>query len=232
MFSLLLTDFISDFYLTSLQLVLCSVAAVKRLPVQACMPRGIIAPLQIGLGVQMHHLYGSKFLIETLNSLGFCSSYTEIQKFETSAASCQGTSFDLSNGQVVQYVADNVDHIIGTLDGRNTFHGMDIIASVTPKFATCTSKSVPRVKASTEDLVAIGKVNIHFYRQSGNRMEELKYRKLMDLSNIEDTSEEFEFLLKISQDHWNLSYQVGRVLCKWFKMEITQDSHPWCFCLC
>ena len=30
-------------------------------------------------------------------------------------------------------------------------------------------------------------------------MEELKYRKLMDLSNIEDTSEEFEFLLKISR---------------------------------
>ena len=33
MFSLLLTDLISHFYLTSLQLVLCRVAAVKRLPV-------------------------------------------------------------------------------------------------------------------------------------------------------------------------------------------------------
>ena len=33
MFSLLLKDLISDFYLSSLQLVLCSVAAVKRLPV-------------------------------------------------------------------------------------------------------------------------------------------------------------------------------------------------------
>ena len=32
MFSLLLKDLISDFYLTSLQLVLCRVAAVKRLP--------------------------------------------------------------------------------------------------------------------------------------------------------------------------------------------------------
>ena len=31
--SLLLKDLISDFYLTSLQLVLCRVAAVKRLPV-------------------------------------------------------------------------------------------------------------------------------------------------------------------------------------------------------
>ena len=33
MFSLLLKDLISDFNFTSLQLVLCSVAAVKRLPV-------------------------------------------------------------------------------------------------------------------------------------------------------------------------------------------------------
>ena len=108
------------------------VLSIGQAIVQAYMPRGIFAPLQIGLGFQMHHLCGSKFLIETLNSLGFCSSYTGIQKFEASAASCQGTSFDLSNGQVVQYVADNVDHNIGTLDGRNTFHGMGIIASVTP----------------------------------------------------------------------------------------------------
>ena len=32
-FSLLLKDLVSDFYLTSLQLVLCRMAAVKRLPV-------------------------------------------------------------------------------------------------------------------------------------------------------------------------------------------------------
>lgn len=42
--------------------------------VQACTPRAGIAPLQIGLGVQLHHHFGSKFLIDTLNSLGFCTS--------------------------------------------------------------------------------------------------------------------------------------------------------------
>ena len=30
-------------------------------------------------------------------------------------------------------------------------------------------------------------------------MEEMKYRKLMDLTHIDDASEEFEFLLKISR---------------------------------
>ncbi|VDI06570.1 Hypothetical predicted protein [Mytilus galloprovincialis] len=32
----------------------------------------------------------------------------------------------------LQYVADNVDHNSGTLDGNNTFHGMGIMAAVTP----------------------------------------------------------------------------------------------------
>ena len=165
--------------------------------IQACMPRGVIAPLQIGLGVQMHHLYGSKLLIEILNSMGFCSSYTEIQRFESSAASSQGTSFDLSDEQFVQYVADNVDHNTGTLDGHNTFHGMGIIAAVTPQLVR--TKSVPRVRASAEDLVAVGKVNIYFYTQSGNRMEELKFRKLIDLSCVEDTSEKLDFIFKIGR---------------------------------
>ena len=40
---------------------------------------------------QMHHHYGSKFLIDSLNSHGFCSSYTEVKKFEMSAAQIKGT---------------------------------------------------------------------------------------------------------------------------------------------
>jgi hypothetical protein len=32
----------------------------------------------------------------------------------------------------VQYVADNADHNLCTLDGKGTFHGMGIIAAITP----------------------------------------------------------------------------------------------------
>ena len=139
--------------------------------------------------------------------MGNCSPYTEIQTFETSATSCRGTGLDLSNERFVQYVADNLDHNIGTFGGHDTFHGMGIIAALTPKLLA--SKSVPRINASTEDIVAATRVNIHIYRQSGNRMEEtidqhyslktpdhlledeMKYRKWMDLTNIDDVSEEF-----------------------------------------
>lgn len=33
----------------------------------------VVAPLQIGLGIQMHHHFGSRFLIDRLYNLGFCS---------------------------------------------------------------------------------------------------------------------------------------------------------------
>ena len=42
---------------------------------QACKPRGLMSPLQIGLASQLHHHFSSRFLIDTLHNLGFCSSY-------------------------------------------------------------------------------------------------------------------------------------------------------------
>ena len=43
-------------------------------------------PFNVGLALQFHHEYGSKQLIETLNSYGFCANYTEVRRFLTSAA--------------------------------------------------------------------------------------------------------------------------------------------------
>ena len=57
------------------------IASIGQAIIQAARPRVLIAPLQIGLAVQMHHHYGFKFLIDSLNSHGFCFSYTEVKKF-------------------------------------------------------------------------------------------------------------------------------------------------------
>lgn len=62
------------------------VVSIGQAIVQAARPRALLAPIQIGLGVQMHHHFGSKHLIQTLNKLGFCSSYTEVLKFKLCAA--------------------------------------------------------------------------------------------------------------------------------------------------
>ena len=53
--------------------------------VQAVRPRGIISPLQLGLAVQMHTHFRSRYIFDTLHALGFCSSYNEVQKFERNA---------------------------------------------------------------------------------------------------------------------------------------------------
>ena len=66
------------------------VSAIGQSIIQAVRPRAVIAPLQIGLSIQMHHHFRSKYLIETLNSLGFCSSYKEVLSFERNAAMTTG----------------------------------------------------------------------------------------------------------------------------------------------
>ena len=89
---------------------------------QTCRPRTIFAPLQVGLAVQLHHHFASKFLIDTLNSLGYCVSYTEVQKFEFNAVVSNQTEIEGSRpGMVLQYAADNVDHNLRTLDGMVHF---------------------------------------------------------------------------------------------------------------
>ena len=37
---------------------------------QACRPRVMLAPLQLGLSTQMHHMFGSRFLVDSLNKHG------------------------------------------------------------------------------------------------------------------------------------------------------------------
>ena len=48
--------------------------AIMHAIIQNIRPRTVIAPLQIGLAVQMYHLK-SRYLVDTLHSIGFCSSY-------------------------------------------------------------------------------------------------------------------------------------------------------------
>jgi hypothetical protein len=131
------------------------IASLGQAIMQCIRPRVLIAPLQIGLGVQMHHHFASKFLIDTLHEHGFCSSYKEVKKFESSAAVSKGTDIpNYSAGQFIQYMADNVDHNVRTIDGLNTFHGMGIIATVTVSVGT-----VSKVPRTTGNIAAGGRIN-------------------------------------------------------------------------
>ena len=155
-----------DYLPTSLRCLLNQVfkqslktASIGQAIMQAARPRDLIVPLQLGLGIQMHHQFSSRFLVDSLNHHGFCSSYTEVQKYERSAAVHQRMEIsDYTSDHFMQYVADNVDHNTCTLDGTGTFHDMGIIAAVTPGIKTC--KPVPRISVSSKDIAACGRINI------------------------------------------------------------------------
>ncbi len=72
------------------------VASIGQAIVQNARPRAILAPMQLALGSQIHHLVESKFLVDEISKLGFCLPYHEIQLFEKSAAVYEAT--DLPNG--------------------------------------------------------------------------------------------------------------------------------------
>ena len=170
------------------------VASIGQAIVQAARPRVVIAPLQIGLAVQLHHNFASRFLIDTLHQHGFCSSYQEVQMFNNNAALSQGTDIPSFNGKFAQYAADNVDHNTRTLDGHNTFHGMGMIAVVTP--GTKHSRNVARRKVIPEEISATGKVEIH---PCGPRQVnvEIKYKDLV-LVRAEDPTASLDILWKTS----------------------------------
>ncbi len=43
------------------------IASIGQVVMQATRPRVILTPLQLGLGVQLHHRFASRFLIDTLH---------------------------------------------------------------------------------------------------------------------------------------------------------------------
>ncbi|KAJ8023883.1 hypothetical protein HOLleu_36450 [Holothuria leucospilota] len=72
--------------------------------------------------------------------MGYSSSYNEVLRLEKNAANCVTPDLlvedidrlDLS----LLFAGDNVDHNIITIDGKGTFHGMGMIAALTPEKQT------------------------------------------------------------------------------------------------
>ena len=86
-----------------------------------------------------------------------------MHQFERSAALSYGTDIPNFISQFVQYVADNVDHNIRTLDGNDTFHGMGMITAITP--GTKKSNPILRMKVSSRDIAMVGQVPIKYHRE-------------------------------------------------------------------
>ena len=83
----------------------------------------------------MDHIFGSKWLINELFRLGY--SYDDVTRYKQSVVEMETTNDILPNlvpGSFIQWVGDNIDHNINTIDGKDTFCGMGVIALSTPTY--------------------------------------------------------------------------------------------------
>ena len=102
----------------------------------------------------MDHVFGSRWLINELSRLGFSVPYDEVVRFKHSSIQAESLTDLLPEHfpySFTQWVGDNVDHNVATLDGNGTFHGMGIIAVSTKKrsgstMSTQHSSNMPRLK--------------------------------------------------------------------------------------
>ena len=83
----------------------------------------------------MHHIFNSKFLFESLNSLGFCSSYDEVMNYKACVAAQNPSTSDFAydtispvdilmrKGHFRQYVCGNADWNPCSRDGKEMGKG-------------------------------------------------------------------------------------------------------------
>ena len=152
--------------------------------VYATRPRSFVSMLQVGLSVYIHRLIASRHLIDVLNSLGVCASYNEAQRYE--AAVMVDGKLTLSTDCLIQFVFDNADFNINSLDGKGTFHSMGGIMCVTPgrslKFDASVARPAEIKKALT--LAQINKVNLLTYcSQTSKGLNSVKIRDVQELRN-------------------------------------------------
>ena len=111
-----------------------------------------------------------------------------MQKFEQNAVLSYGTDIPNYSSQFVQYIADNVDHNTATLDGNETFHGMGMIAAITP--GTKKSNQILRTKVTPRNMAAIGRVPIQFHKENSISMIMITYEKLNTFTAQDSTAQQ------------------------------------------
>ncbi|XP_071642214.1 uncharacterized protein [Temnothorax longispinosus] len=194
-------------------------------------PRSFLSSIQIGVGVFLHRKFGSKLLIDTLSNLGLCASYNNVTLFEASAV--VNSEVLIKEHAFSQYVFDNADHNVCTLDGLNTFHSMGGICCVTPKDSLEIQGRIEKLKAmpSAAILASQAKIKIkHYGNNSGSGLKNLIFKELEQDGLQEPEHLPLTYALHViaksfgvdNLPSWkgyieaiatNIEYDVSRVLC-------------------
>lgn len=96
--------------------------AIAHSIINCCRPRSFNSTVLLSLGIYLHRNFGTRRAIDIFSSFGFCASYTDVYVFESS--SLLYPQPQVSRNSFSQFVFDNADFNISTIDGYNTFHSM------------------------------------------------------------------------------------------------------------
>ena len=135
-----------------------------------------------------------------------------------SAAFHLGTDIPLTNGSFAQYVGDNVDHNLATLDGSNTFHGMGMIAAITPGIKN--ELAIPKAKVSSADIINKSNIEVTYFKAK-QIPKDTTFTKLMLNSIGADRTHNMDILWKIG---WFL--KPLRPLYNGFMQTTMSGEHP------
>lgn len=155
--------------------------------------------LQTGLASQLHHLFMSEFLVDTLSVMGFGSSYREVQRIGKIATSVVASDV-LGDGLLgmVLFAADNVDRNILTSDGKGICHSMGMIVASTP--GKQNNRVVPRNNASALKLKEMAQVLIVDYRFSTYAHRSVKFEALTMFQCLSAVDLLWELLFSFHQE--------------------------------
>ena len=132
----------------------------------------VIPPLMFALGAEIDHAIGSKSLLTELSKLEYSISYDqvkqydEVKQYKQSLMMMESTLPTSVIAGFTQFVADNVDHNVCSLDGRGTFHGMGIIACSLEKKITLDQRvKRPAKVLKSSDVTKRVEIKLHWYTQ-------------------------------------------------------------------
>lgn len=148
----------------------------------AVRPKSFLSSIMIAVSVFVYKKFGSKHLLHLLSSMGFSSSYEEANRLEGSyVLQAESVKIVESAEPFSQFIFDNADFNVNTLDGHDTFHAMGGIMAVTPRQAVATESKIARLKVSSaaEVIADAGIVEVISYHRPPNAG--LKTIKIADI---------------------------------------------------
>ncbi|CAK1580968.1 unnamed protein product [Parnassius mnemosyne] len=153
--------------------------------IAAIRPRCFISPILSSIALLIYRKYGSKNLVDLLSKLGLSASYYEAQRLELSTI--HHTEEPIPIGTFIQFVFDNADFNVSTLDGRNTFHSMGGIKCITPANTLHASTNVKRLNSAPpqEEVGQLGVLEVHTLEGRGtNALQQMIIEDLSFLKPI------------------------------------------------